>query len=49
MILILMALGAGLLAGRADLIDEGAFFILEVVWFAAAALGLWSLGTALRK
>ena len=47
--LILMALGSGLLAVRAYLIDEWAFFILEVAWFAAAALGLWSLGTALRK
>tara|TARA_B100001250_G_scaffold396431_1_gene402409 strand:- start:104 stop:370 length:267 start_codon:yes stop_codon:yes gene_type:complete len=47
--LILMALGSGLLAIRAYLIDEWAFFVLEVVWFAAAALGLWSLGTALRK
>ena len=49
MILILMALGSGLLAVRAYLIDEWAFFILEVAWFAAAALGLWSLGTALRN
>jgi len=47
--LILMALGSGLLAIRAYLIDEWAFFVLEVVWFAAAALGLWSLGTALKK
>ena len=47
--LILMALGSGLLAVRAYLIDEWAFFILEVAWFAAAALGLWSLGTALRN
>ena len=47
--LILMALGSGLLAVRAYLIDEWAFFILEVAWFAAAALGLWSLGSALRK
>ena len=45
--LILMALGSGLLAVRAYLIDEWAFFILEIVWFAAAALGLWSLGTVL--
>ena len=49
MLLILMALGSGLLAVRAYLIDEWAFFILEVAWFAAAALGLWSLGSALRK
>ena len=47
--LILMALGSGLLAVRAYLIDEWAFFILEVAWFAAAALGLWSLGAALRQ
>ena len=47
--LILMALGSGLLAVRAYIIDEWAFFILEVAWFAAAALGLWSLGTALRN
>ena len=47
--LILMSLGSGLLAVRAYLIDEWAFFILEVAWFAAAVLGLWSLGTALRK
>ncbi len=47
--LILMALGSGLLAVRAYLIEEWAFFILEVAWFAAAALGLWSLGIILRK
>ena len=47
--LILMALGSGLLAIRAYLIDEWAFFILEVAWFAAAALGLWSLGRALTQ
>jgi hypothetical protein len=39
----LMALGSGLLAIRAFLIDEWAFFILEVAWFAAALLGLWAL------
>jgi len=44
-----MALGSGLLAVRAYLIDEWAFFILEVAWFAAAVLGLWSLGTALKN
>jgi hypothetical protein len=44
----LMALGSGLLAIRAYLIDEWAFFILEVAWFAAAALGLWSLWSNLR-
>ena len=47
--LILMALGSGLLAIRAYLIDEWAFFILEVAWFAAAALGLWSLGRSLTQ
>ena len=44
-----MALGSGLLAVRAYLIDEWAFFILEVAWFAAAALGLWSLSKGLRQ
>tara|TARA_Y100000746_G_scaffold80380_1_gene67731 strand:+ start:1403 stop:1537 length:135 start_codon:yes stop_codon:yes gene_type:complete len=38
-----MALGSGLLAVRAYLIDEWAFLILEVAWFAAALLGVWSL------
>tara|TARA_B100000945_G_C20422140_1_gene618587 strand:+ start:3426 stop:3569 length:144 start_codon:yes stop_codon:yes gene_type:complete len=38
-----MAFGAGLLAIRAFLIEEWAFFILEVAWFAAAVLGLWSI------
>ena len=46
--LVLMALGSGLLAVRAYLIDEWAFFILEVAWFAAAALGLWSITKANR-
>ena len=41
--LALMALGSGLLAVRAYLIDEWAFLILEVAWFAAALLGVWSL------
>ena len=45
--LVLMALGSGLLAVRAYLIDEWAFFTLEVAWFAAAALGLWSIGSAI--
>jgi|TARA_B110000240_G_scaffold28819_1_gene30431 hypothetical protein len=39
----LMALGSGLLAIRAYLIDEWAFFILEIAWFSAALLGLMSL------
>ena len=46
--LVLMALGSGLLAVRAYLIDEWAIFILEVAWFAAAALGLWSITKSLR-
>ncbi len=47
--LILMALGSGLLAVRAYLIDEWAFFILEIAWFAAAILGLWSIRMSFRK
>ena len=39
----LMAFGAGHLASRAFLIEERAFFILEVAWGAAAVLGLWSI------
>ena len=45
----LMALGSGLLAIRAYLIDEWAFFILEVAWFAAAALGMWALWSKLNE
>ena len=45
----MMALGSGLLAIRAYLIDEWAFFILEVAWFAAAVLGMWSLWTKLGE
>ena len=45
----LMALGSGLLAIRAYLIDEWAFFILEVAWFAAAALGMWSLWASIGE
>ena len=41
----MMAGGAGLLAIRAYLIDEWAFFILEAVWFGAAIMGLWALST----
>ena len=41
--LVLMALGSGLLAVRAYLIDEWAFFILEVAWFTAALLGIWAV------
>ena len=45
----LMALGSGLLAIRAYLIDEWAFFILEVAWFAAAMLGRWAVWAALKS
>ena len=41
----MMAGGAALLAIRAYLIDEWAFFILEAVWFGAAVMGLWALST----
>ena len=41
--LVLMAFGSGLLAVRAYLIDEWAFLILEVAWFAAAVLGVWAI------
>ena len=41
----MMAGGAGLLAIRAYLIDEWAFFILEAVWFGAAVMGIWALST----
>ncbi len=36
----LMAIGSGLLAIRAYLIEEWAFFILEVAWFLTAVVGL---------
>ena len=39
----MMSGGAALLAIRAYLIDEWAFFILEAVWFLAAVMGLWAL------
>ena len=39
----MMAGGAALLAIRAYLIDEWAFFILEAVWCLAAVMGLWAL------
>ena len=44
----MMAGGAALLAIRAYLIDEWAFFILEAVWFLAAVMGLWALSTRNR-
>jgi hypothetical protein len=37
--LLLMAIGSGILAIRAYLIEEWAFFILEVAWFITAMLG----------
>ena len=44
--LVMMAMGSGLLAIRAFLIDEWAFLILEVAWFLADILGIWSLKEA---
>ena len=44
----MMAGGASLLAIRAYLIDEWAFFILEAVWFWAAVMGLWALSARNR-
>ena len=41
----MMAGGAALLAFRAYLIDEWAFFILEAVWFGAAVMGIWALSS----
>ena len=38
--LVMMAFGSGLLGLRAFLIEEWAFFVLEVVWFAAALVAL---------
>jgi|TARA_B110000444_G_scaffold187320_1_gene176635 hypothetical protein len=40
--LLLMAVGSGLLAIRAYLISEWAFFILEIVWCGAAVIALIS-------
>ena len=40
--LLLMAMGSGLLAIRAFLISEWAFFILEIVWCGAAVIALIS-------
>ena len=42
--LCLMAVGSGLLGVRAFLIDEWAFFVLEVVWCGAAVLAMVCLG-----
>ena len=47
--LILMAVGSGLLGVRAFLIDEWAFFVLEVVWCGAAVLALMSLGKSIAS
>tara|TARA_B100000401_G_scaffold415984_1_gene337985 strand:- start:1140 stop:1409 length:270 start_codon:yes stop_codon:yes gene_type:complete len=44
----MMAGGAALLAVRAYLIEEWAFFILEAAWFGAAAMGLWALSSRNR-
>ena len=41
--LLLMAIGSGLLAIRAFLISEWAFFILEIVWCGAATIALISV------
>ena len=41
----MMAGGAALLAIRAYLIDEWAFFILEAVWCGAAVMGIWALSS----
>jgi membrane glycosyltransferase len=41
--LILMAIGSGLLAIRAYLIQEWAFLILEVAWFMTAMVGFLTL------
>ena len=45
----LMALGSGLLAVRAFLIDEWAFLILEIAWFIAAILGIWRLSKKINQ
>ena len=47
--LVLMAVGSGLLGVRAFLIDELAFFVLEVVWCGAAVLALMSLGKSIAS
>jgi len=47
--LVMMAMGSGLLAIRAFLIDEWAFLILEVAWFLAAILGIWSLKEVVER
>ena len=47
--LTMMALGSGLLAIRALLIEEWAFLILEVVWCLAALIALVGLSTISNK
>jgi len=48
--LLLMAIGSGILAIRAYLIEEWAFFILEVAWFITAMLGFFTRSkTAIDK
>ena len=47
--LVLMAVGSGLLGVRAFMIDEWAFFVLEVVWCGAAVLALMSLGKSIAS
>ena len=42
--LVMMAFGSGLLGVRAFLIEEWAFFVLEVVWCAAALVALIAVG-----
>ena len=47
--LLLMAVGSGILAIRAYLIEEWAFFILEVAWFITAILGFFARSTAVNS
>lgn len=44
--LVMMAFGSGLLGVRAFLIEEWAFFVLEVVWCAAALVALIAVGNS---
>ena len=46
--LLLMAVGSGILAIRAYLIEEWAFFILEVAWFITAMFGFFARSTAVN-
>ena len=47
--LLLMAFGSGLLAIRAFLISEWAFFILEIVWCGAAMIALISIRNGVNQ